>query len=348
MQEKKTIKGANALNTEILGIDGASLDRAAELLTEGQVVAVPTETVYGLAANAFDEKAVCRIFEAKGRPADNPLIVHIADVSELEKLSPSVPELAHRCAERFWPGPLTMILPKADIIPSVTSGGLDTVGIRMPADKTARAVIKRCGFPLAAPSANLSGSPSPTALRHVYDDMNGRIPAIIDGGDCSVGVESTVICFDGDRIRILRPGFVSPDDLAEVAETIVDKGVLEQLSPDAVVRSPGMKYKHYAPKADVTIIDSDRDSFISYVRRNADEATMLLVFSEDDCSGLDSGFVIYGKTSEAQARNLFTALRTLDEMGAEKVYARCPEKSGVGLAVYNRLLRAAGFKAVKL
>ncbi|MBR1421947.1 MAG: threonylcarbamoyl-AMP synthase [Ruminococcus sp.] len=336
------------MKTEILGTDGASLDRAAELLTRGAVVAVPTETVYGLAANAFDEKAVRRIFEAKGRPADNPLIVHIADISYLEKLSPCVPELAYKCAEAFWAGPLTMILPKKDIIPSVTSGGLDTVGIRMPVDKTARAIIKRCGFALAAPSANVSGSPSPTTFRHVYEDMNGRISAIVDGGDCSVGVESTVISFDDNKIRVLRPGFISPEELSEIADTVIDKGVLEQLGADAVVRSPGMKYKHYAPKADVTIIDSDRDSFKHYVRKNSDDATMLMVFSEADCEGLDIEFIEYGETAEEQAKRLFTSLRTLDELGAEKVYARCPKKSGVGLAVYNRLLRAAGFKVVRL
>ena len=336
------------MKTEILGTDGASLDRAAELLTGGEVVAVPTETVYGLAANAFDENAVRRIFEAKGRPADNPLIVHIADIAELEKLSPCVPDIAYRCAEAFWAGPLTMILPKRDKIPSVTSGGLDTVGIRMPADTTARAIIKRCGFPLAAPSANLSGSPSPTTFRHVYDDMNGRISAIVDGADSSVGVESTVICFDDNKIRVLRPGFISPEELSGIADTVIDKGVLEQLGEDAVVRSPGMKYKHYAPKADVTIIDSDRDSFRHYVRKNLTEGMMLLVFSKGDCEGLDADFIEYGETAEDQAKKLFTCLRTLDELGAERVLSRCPEKSGVGLAVYNRLLRAAGFKVVKL
>ena len=333
--------------TEILGADSASVRRAAELLSQGQVVAIPTETVYGLAANALDEAAVKRIFEAKGRPSDNPLIVHIADKAQLYDLASEVPEIALKCAERFMPGPLTMILPKADCVPDVTSGGLDTVGIRMPSHPVAREIIKACGFALAAPSANLSGSPSPTSFRHVKDDMDGRVAAITDGGDCSVGVESTVICFENGRIRVLRPGFVSAEELSEIAETVIDKGVLEQLSADAVVRSPGMKYKHYAPKADVTVVEGDVKAFRDYVGKKMDTNTMLLVFSKEDCEGLDAGYVELGKTAEEQAQNLFTALRTLDEMGAQKVYARCPEKSGVGLAVYNRLIRAAGFKAVK-
>ena len=333
--------------TEILGADSASVRRAAELLSQGQVVAIPTETVYGLAANALDEAAVKRIFEAKGRPSYNPLIVHIADKAQLYDLASEVPEIALKCAERFMPGPLTMILPKADCVPDVTSGGLDTVGIRMPSHPVAREIIKACGFALAAPSANLSGSPSPTSFRHVKDDMDGRVAAITDGGDCSVGVESTVICFENGRIRVLRPGFVSAEELSEIAETVIDKGVLEQLSADAVVRSPGMKYKHYAPKADVTVVEGDVKAFRDYVGKKMDTNTMLLVFSKEDCEGLDAGYVELGKTAEEQAQNLFTALRTLDEMGAQKVYARCPEKSGVGLAVYNRLIRAAGFKAVK-
>ncbi len=336
------------IKTQILSADSASLDKAAQLLSCGEVVAIPTETVYGLAANALDEAAVKRIFEAKGRPSDNPLIVHIAERDQLFELASEVPQTALRCAERFMPGPLTMILPKADCVPDVTSGGLDTVGIRMPSHPTARELIRRCGFALAAPSANLSGSPSPTSFRHVRADMEGRVAAMIDGGDCSVGVESTVISFEGETIRILRPGFICAEELSEIAKTVIDKGVLEQLSADAVVRSPGMKYKHYAPRADVTVVEGDAEAFRSYVSKNLDSKTMLLVFGKEDAKGLDADFVELGESAEQQAQNLFTALRTLDDMGAEKVYARCPEKSGVGLAVYNRLIRAAGFKAVKV
>ena len=335
--------------TKMLSSDESSLDEAAKLLKNGEVVGIPTETVYGLGANALDEDAVRKIFTAKGRPADNPLIVHISDMDMIKPLVTEIPELAYRCAEEFWAGPLTMILPKSDIIPDVTSGGLDTVGIRMPSHKTARAVIKKCGFPIAAPSANLSGSPSPTTAGHVFNDMNGRIPAIIDGGFSAVGVESTVISFENGAIRILRPGFVSAEDLKEITpDVIIDKGVVAQLEKGAIARSPGMKYKHYAPKADITIIDASLDAFRAYVRKNADEDCVCLTFGEDDCEGLDVKSLCYGQTDAQQAHFLFDRLRELDEMGAKKAFARCPSKEGVGLAVYNRLLRAAAFQVVTL
>lgn len=337
-------------DTKILGTDEDSINYAAELLKRGEVVGIPTETVYGLGANAFDETAVRKIFSAKGRPADNPLIVHVSDTEQISELTLKVPPLALECAKRFWPGPLTMIMPKSNRIPTVTSGGLDTVGIRMPSHKTARAIINSCGFPIAAPSANLSGSPSPTTAQHVFDDMNGRIPAIVDGGMCGVGVESTVISFEGENgIRLLRPGFISAEDLKEITPNVlIDKGVLEKLGENVKVRSPGMKYKHYAPKADVTIIDGTLDDYRRYVKDNSDSDTLCMVFEESDCKEIDLPFICYGKTDEKQARELFDALRELDKRGAKKVFARCPNKNGVGLAVYNRLLRAAGFQVVKL
>ncbi|MDE6150151.1 MAG: threonylcarbamoyl-AMP synthase, partial [Ruminococcus sp.] len=234
-------------HTEVLDNSEQSLLKAAEFLKNGEVVGIPTETVYGLAANAFNEEAVKRIFIAKGRPSDNPLIVHISDFEMIKGLVKEIPELAIRCAEKFWPGPLTMIMPKTDKIPMITSGGLDTVGIRMPSHKIATSIIDKCGFPLAAPSANLSGSPSPTTAKHVFDDMNGRIPCIIDGGFSAVGVESTVISFENNGIRLLRPGFVSVEDLKEITENVfIDEGVLHMLQKDAVAASPGMKYKHYS------------------------------------------------------------------------------------------------------
>lgn len=337
------------METKLLNTDDESLKYAASLLREGKVVGIPTETVYGLGANALDESAVADIFKAKGRPQDNPLIVHIADISKLEELAYDIPKLAYKCAESFWPGPLTMILKKRGIIPDTTSGGLDTVGIRMPSNKYARKIIEYAGVPIAAPSANLSGSPSPTTAMHVFKDMNGRIPAIVDGGMSAVGVESTVISFENDGIRILRPGFISREDLLEICENvIIDKGVLEQLSPETIVRSPGMKYRHYSPKADVTIIDAELEKFRAFVKENCDKDTVCLVFDDKDCEGLDTRYINYGNDSKQQARMLFDALRELDEIGAKKAYARCPEKSGVGLAVYNRLLRAAAFQVIKL
>ena len=336
-------------DTKMLSSDEGSIIEAVRLLKSGEVVGIPTETVYGLGANALDESAVRKIFKAKGRPADNPLIVHICDMEMIKPLVTNIPELAYRCAENFWAGPLTMILPKADIIPDVTSGGLDTVGIRMPSHKTAKEVIKKCGFPIAAPSANLSGSPSPTTAEHVFNDMNGRIPAIINGGFSAVGVESTVISFENDAIRILRPGFISAEDLSEITQNIIiDKGVVEKISNRSVVRSPGMKYKHYAPKADITIIDSSLEAFKAYIAKHKTQDCVCMAFDESDCDGLGVKTVCYGNTDEQQAHLLFDKLRELDVIGAKKVYARCPNKKGVGLAVYNRLLRAAAFQVVTL
>ena len=291
--------------TKLLGTDENSINTAAELIRAGEVVGIPTETVYGLGANAFDEDAVRKIFAAKGRPADNPLIVHISSFDEIEPLVTEIPVLAEKCAEKFWAGPLTMIMPKSDRIPLVTSGGLDTVGIRMPSNTTARAIIKASGCPIAAPSANLSGSPSPTTAQHVFKDMNGRIPAIVDGGACGVGVESTVISFESDAIRLLRPGFISVEDLKEVTENVlVDKGVLEMLGEGAKVRSPGMKYKHYAPKAEVTIIDGSSEQFNTFCRENAGADDVLMVFTEEDARGLSQRKTVLGATDEEQAQHL--------------------------------------------
>lgn len=334
--------------TKVLKADSVSILLAGELIRNGEIVGIPTETVYGLAGNALDKTSSKKIFEVKGRPSDNPLIVHITEIEEIYKLVVDFPMLARKCAERFWPGPLTMVLPKSEAVPFETSGGLDTVGIRMPSDKTARAIIKAAGVPVAAPSANLSGSPSPTEAVHVYEDMKGRIPLIIDGEHSSVGVESTVISFEANGIRILRPGFISPEDLTEITpNVIIDDGVIHMLSKDAVVKSPGMKYKHYSPKADVTIIDGELSAYEKYVQDFCDESDYCMVFDGDKIN-VRNPIITYGKDSEEQAVKLFSTLRRLDELGVKKAYARCPSKEGVGLAVYNRLLRAAGFQVIKV
>lgn len=336
-------------NTEVLDNSFQSIQKAADWLKNGEVVGIPTETVYGLAANAFDENAVAKIFKAKGRPSDNPLIVHISAMDMLEELVKEVPILAVKCAEKFWPGPLTMIMSKTNRIPMITSGGLDTVGIRMPSHKTAKAIIDACGFPLAAPSANLSGSPSPTAAQHVFNDMCGRIPCIVDGGFSAVGVESTVISFENNGIRLLRPGFISVDDLKEITENVlIDDGVLHMIDSNAVAASPGMKYKHYSPKADIIIIDSDTENYRKFVSQHSDDKTWCITFGDEDVADVDLPHLSYGKTDAEQAHQLFDVLRKLDELGAEKAYARCPSKTGVGLAVYNRLLRAAAFQVIKI
>ncbi len=335
------------METKILTPTEENIEYCAGLIRNGGVVGMPTETVYGLAANAFDEAAVGKIFEAKGRPCDNPIIVHISDIDMISGLVKKIPDLALTVFEKFWPGPLTVILPKSEKVPHATSGGLDTVGIRFPSNPIARELINASGLPLAAPSANLSGSPSPTTAKHVFDDMNGRIPAIIDGGSCCVGVESTVISIQDDIIRVLRPGKVSVEDLKTVAsEVIVDRGVLEAVSDDSKVISPGMKYKHYAPRADITLIEGSLNFFESYVAERNGDKTYALIF-DGDCISENIKSIKFGGDSTQQAERLFSVLRKLDEIGAKEVYARCPSKDGVGLAVYNRMIRAAAFKVVK-
>ena len=333
--------------TRLLTSSDEDIEQAAEMILSGGIVGMPTETVYGLAADAENPAAVKKIFEAKGRPQDNPLIVHLADISQIEEYARDIPETAYMLAENFCPGPLTMVLPKRDRIPDVTSAGLDTVGIRIPCHKTALKLIKISGKAIAAPSANLSGSPSPTSAEHVMNDMNGRIPAVIDGGSCAVGVESTVISFENDKIRLLRPGFVSEEELSEFGEVIKDRHITEAALEEEQVRSPGMKYKHYSPKANVTIIDSSREKYLEFVNRFAEDGVFAMPFDCDEGSCLIP-CVPYGDTSEEQAARLFAVLRKFDEIGAKQVYARCPSQNGVGLAVYNRLLRAAGFEIIKL
>lgn len=333
--------------TEMLDCSEESLIKASGLIKRGEVVGIPTETVYGLAANAFDASAVEKIFKAKGRPSDNPLIVHVSDFDMIKEAVSEVPELAYKLAERFWPGPLTMIMPKSDKVPYVTSGGLDTVGIRFPSHPAAHRLIELCGVPLAAPSANLSGSPSPTTAKRVLDDMNGRIPAIIDGGESLVGVESTVISFENGGVRILRPGGVTREMLLEVCPAEVDRGVLSEVESGAVVRSPGMKYRHYAPKASVKLIKGSAEKYREYILNHASAGDFCLLFEESEAVG-GVPYLCYGGSAEEQAHALFEKLRLLDEMGAKTVYARCPSAEGVGLAVYNRILRAAGFCVIDL
>lgn len=319
---------------------------AGELLRSGEVVAIPTETVYGLAANAFDGQAVAKIFRAKGRPQDNPLIVHIAQFDEIYGIAREVPESVKALAEKYWPGPLTVILPKKDTIPVEVSAGLDTVAIRMPSHPVARAIIKAAGVPLAAPSANISGFPSPTSVQHVEDDMTGRIAAIVDGGECEFGIESTVLTLATPVPRLLRPGAVTAEQLKEVlGEVQIDEAVLNPLAKDAVAASPGMKYKHYSPKAQIYIVRGGKEEFFSYLENHKGEADHVLIFEgEEDMTCLP--FVTFGKEDEplTQSHRLFVALRELDDDGAKTVFARCPSEKGVGLGVCNRLYRAAAFR----
>ncbi|HCC01465.1 MAG TPA: threonylcarbamoyl-AMP synthase [Ruminococcaceae bacterium] len=338
------------MQTESLKADDAGFARAAQILRSGGLVGMPTETVYGLAANALNGKAVAKIFAAKGRPADNPLIVHISAFQQIYNLVKEVPDSAKKLAEAFWPGPLTMVLPKAACIPDEVSAGLPTVAVRFPSHPAAQRIISESGLPLAAPSANTSGRPSPTTAQHVLHDLSGKIDAVLDGGPCGVGVESTVITLADCPPRLLRPGGITLEQLRAVLGTVeMDDAVLHPLKPGVRAASPGMKYKHYSPKANVIILDGTDRQFIGYVNEHAASGVMALCYDGDDAA-LAVPAICYGKSTDdsAMAHELFDALREFDERGASTVYARCPKPEGVGLAVYNRLMRAAGFEVLHL
>lgn len=334
------------MNTKILTTSQKDIELAGEIIKNGGLVAFPTETVYGLGANALDENAVKKIYAAKGRPADNPLIVHIAEKDDILPLVSEITPKAKALIDAFFPSPLTIILKKSDIVPNLVSGGLDTVAVRMPKNETARAVIRASGCPIAAPSANTSGLPSPTKAKYVIEDMMGKIDAIIDGGSCEVGVESTVITLAGKTPVLLRPGAITKEMLEEVIGKIeISPAVLDGMKEGETAESPGMKYKHYSPKAKIVIINADKEKYESFVntRKNA----FALCFESDTVT---IPKVTYGKENDdlSQAKELFNKLRQLDELGAKKVYARIPNKSGVGMAVYNRLIRAAAFNIIDL
>lgn len=334
------------METKILSTSEYDIALAGEIIAKGGLVAFPTETVYGLGADALNENAVKNIYAAKGRPSDNPLIVHICEKEDIVPLVKEVTPKARALMDAFFPGPLTIILPKSDRVGNVVSGGLDTVAVRMPQNDIARRLIRASGCPVAAPSANTSGLPSPTRAKYVIEDMNGKIDAIIDGGDCEFGVESTVITLAGDVPTILRPGAVTKEMIESViGETEVARAVLEGMKNDEVAASPGMKYKHYAPKAQVVIVDAEKEVYENFV--NSRGNAFALCFEGDNVT-VDK--VTYGRENDdlSQARELFDALRQLDEMGAKKVYARIPHTTGVGMAVYNRLIRAAAFKIIDL
>ncbi len=339
------------MQTEFLTATAEGIARAGEWLRRGQVVGIPTETVYGLAADALNTSAVARIFEAKGRPADNPLIVHIAAREQLDALVETVPAAAERLAARWWPGPLTMIFKKAACVPSVVSGGLDTVAVRLPAHPVARAIIEAAGCPLAAPSANRSGSPSPTTAAHVAADMNGRVAAVLDGGASGVGVESTVVDMTHGIPRVLRPGGVTVEMLREaVGDVLVDPAVTAMLQAGAVAASPGMKYKHYAPRAKVTLVRGTAEAFAAFVNARADVGVAAMCFDGEE-TALRVPYRTYGARADAaaQARRVFDVLRGWDDCpDVKQVYAACPSSDGIGLAVYNRMLRAAEFEVIAL
>lgn len=338
------------MTTQVLLPTAKTLQTAGTLLRAGELVGFPTETVYGLGANALDQAAVLRIFEAKGRPADNPLIVHIASLEDVAPLiKGDLPEAARKLAEAYWPGPMTMVLPKSSRIPLAVSAGLSTVGIRFPDHPVAQALIQAAGVPIAAPSANRSGRPSPTTAAHVLEDMDERIPLILDGGPCRVGVESTVIDLTCDPVRVLRPGGVTPSMIARVLGSVeVDGSVLRPLMPGEVVRSPGMKYRHYAPKGEMTLVSGANvrarlASLYDEAERQGETALILA----KDARGFDGRLVrALGETDAEAAASLFALLREADALGVQRIYAEVFDPEGVGLAVMNRMGRAAGFHRV--
>ena len=337
------------MKTQLLKVNEDSIALGAKLIREGELVGFPTETVYGLGANALDAEAVVKIFEAKGRPQDNPLILHVPDAGWLERYCREVPETAYLLAEKFWPGPLTMILPRRPVVPLRTTGGLDTVGVRCPDHPVTREIIRRAGVPVAAPSGNTSGRPSPTSASDMLEDMDGKIDGIVDGGPCRVGVESTIIDLTVSPPRLLRPGGLPLEDLRRIlGEVAVDKAVTQKVTGSEPPRAPGMKYRHYAPHAPVTVVTGDPDRSAAFIQAALQEGEGVICFEE--YASLFPGHQVQslGASTDTaqQAHRVFDALRRFDSTEVSHIYAQCPDDRGLGLAVSNRLKKAAGFHIV--
>ena len=328
------------------------IQTAADLLRAGGLVGIPTETVYGLGANGLDPAAVGRIFQAKGRPQDNPLILHIPGADWLERYSRDIPAAAYELARRFWPGPLTMVLRRRDNVPDQVTAGLDTVGMRCPAHPLCRAVIQAADVPVAAPSGNTSGRPSPTTAAHMLEDMDGRIDAILDGGPCSVGVESTIVDLTCTPPRLLRPGGITLEQLrAALGEVAVDPAVTRLMGAGERPRAPGMKYRHYAPKAPVTVVTGAPERSAAYIAAHAGPGDGVICFEEflPMYAGGARPVMSLGPAGDKgeQARRVFDALRAFDHTAVSAIWAQCPDSGGIGLAVTNRLNKAAGFHIVE-
>lgn len=341
------------MNTKLLTQN--ELDQAAAILREGGLVGIPTETVYGLGANGLNEQAVKNIFAAKGRPQDNPLILHIPDVSWLERYCKDIPLTAYQLAEAYWPGPMTMILYHKELVPDAVTAGLDTVGMRCPAHKLCRDIIAAAGVPVAAPSGNTSGRPSPTTAQHMLEDMDGKIEAIVDGGPCAVGVESTIIDLTCNPPRLLRPGGITLEQLRDVlGEVDVDPAVTRLLGAGEKPKAPGMKYRHYAPKAPVTVVTGDPKRSAEYIAAHAQSEDGIICFDEflPLFTGRSSARPVMdlgpAGDKEEHARHIFDALRSFDHTSVPAIWAQCPDTSGIGLAIANRLNKAAGFHIIEV
>ena len=349
------------MKTKIIFVDPKDVKKfenelklAAEIIKQGGLVAFPTETVYGLGGDGTNPDAAKKIYSAKGRPSDNPLIIHIANPSDAESYT-YTNETYYKLAEKFMPGPLTVVLEAKDSVPRETRGGLSTVAVRCPSHPIAHRLIELCGLPIAAPSANLSGSPSPTDADHVIDDMDGRIEAIINGGECEIGLESTIVKLESDGSMILlRPGKITADELAFVAPVKLADAVVDKLKDGEVALSPGMKYRHYATNAPIALLDGDVKSVVEYIRQEGISHTAVICYSEDRAviSEMLPKADIYDlgarEDLNEQARLLFSVLRTADKQNYKKIYAPLPSKDGVGLALYNRMIRAAAHTVINL
>lgn len=334
------------------------LAKAAEIIREGGLVAFPTETVYGLGADGLQEEAAKKIYAAKGRPSDNPLILHIASVESLKELAVDIPESAYELAEAFWPGPLTMVLKKSEKVPYGTTGGLDTVAVRMPNDKIALALIKESGAFIAAPSANTSGRPSPTMAKHVIDDMDGRIDMVVDGGQVGIGIESTIVDLTGEVPVILRPGYITSSMLEKVVGKVaVDAAILSQnQDKNLKPKAPGMKYKHYAPKGDLTIFEGDMEKVVDHINKRAKEEiakgeTVGIIATSETEGQYRCGTVktVGSRNDEASiAHGLYGVLREFDDLEVSVIFAESFEEYELGQAIMNRLLKAAGYQVVHI
>ncbi len=348
------------MNTDVIKISSIEesqrdLAKAASIIKNGGLVAFPTETVYGLGADATNPDAAAKIYAAKGRPSDNPLIIHICEPNEAERYTYTT-ALYYKIAEHFMPGPITVVMKSRSCIPGCTRGGLDTVAVRCPENKIARELIRLSGVPIAAPSANLSGSPSPTCAEHVIKDMLGRCDMIIDGGACSVGLESTIVRIDSDdTVTLLRPGKVTAADLRSLGiNVLISHAVTEELGSDERVESPGMKYKHYAPKKPFYLLDGDIESCVEFIKSKQEKNIGIIAYSEDVeyLKNNVPNLVIYEfgakDNCEEQAQRLFDLLRRADSEAIELLYAPLPVVEGIGLALYNRMIRAAAHNIIRL
>ena len=344
------------MNTEIIKIDAANIDetaieKAAEIIKNGGLVAFPTETVYGLGANALDADASAKIYEAKGRPSDNPLIAHIASLDTLDEIVEDVSDVAKKLIERFWPGPMTLIFKKKDLVPASTTGGLDTLAVRFPSNEIAKALIEKSEVPIAAPSANISGKPSPTKGEHVVEDLDGKVDMIIDGGEVGLGLESTIIDVT-EEPTILRPGFVTQEMLEDVIEEVkLDETIIEKPSEDFAPKAPGMKYRHYAPQTKLVIVRGNAENVASKITEEVKDKNAAIITVDqhlDLYKDVDAKVVSWGDKEQMDeiAHKIFEALREVDEWGVDIIYCEAFEEKDLGLAVMNRLTKAAGYQVI--